>query len=105
MEVRLMGGAAVSLNGQWGHAVKEVHLVDRNTVRIGLTSVDKAKANLKVVPMSANPYFHLGPDTFQGDIHANGVKDSGELQLHVVKNWPYHWIDPRQEKVEVEVAH
>ena len=100
-----MGCTAVSFNGQWGHAVKEIDFVDRNTIHIGPTSMDKAKANLKIVSMPADSYFHLGPETILGDVHTNGIKDSEELQLLVIKVWSYDRIDPRKEKVEIEIAH
>ena len=100
-----MGCTAVSFNGQWGHAVKEVDFIDRNTIHIGPTSMDKAKANLKVVSMSANSYFHFGPETILGVVHTNGIKDSDKLELLVIEVWSYDRVDPRQEKVEIEIAH
>ena len=105
VEVWLMGYTAVSFDWQRGHAVKEVDFINCNTVCIGPPGMNKAKANLKIISMSSNPYFYLGPETIWGGICTNGIKDSEEVQLLVIHEWPYDRIDPRKEKVEIEVAH
>ena len=76
-----MSRRAVSFHGQRSHAVKEVDLINCNAVRIRVTSVGKGEANFKVVSVPSNAYFYLCPKTIKGDIHANGVKLSGKLQL------------------------